>query len=217
MTSGMSFLTDRLSLLAALTLSVSLAAGCAGASSTALADPSAEDDNAEEFSQDIVATQTDAKVKAEIEAAAVGANFTSESDYPFRYVSATLKTKLSSTKAVTDTLVRAELASFVDGDPDTDKPLAKLFGMNKTFTEWKKDFTPASGRCSDDTSPSAADCAAVTKMNNAITKNLRGVRVYYFGRAGRQGSVDGVAVSVLIVGRTPSGNLAGVRTIAIWT
>lgn len=214
----MSFLIARLSLLAALTLSVSLAAGCAGASSTtASADPSAEDDNAEEFSQDLVKTQTDAKVKAEIEAAAVGANFTSESDFPFHYVSATLKTKLSSTKAVTETLVRAELASFVDGDPDTDKPLAKLVGMSKTFTEWRKDFTPASGGCTDDVSPSAADCAAVTKMNDAIAKNLRGVRVYYFGRNGRQGHVDGVAVSVLIVGRTPSGNLAGVRTIAIWT
>lgn len=213
----MSFLAGRLSLLAALTLSVSLAAGCAGASSSASAEPSAEDDNAEEFSQDLVSTQTDAKVKAEIEAAAVGANFTSESDFPFHYVSAVLKTKLSSTKAVTEALVRAELASFVDGDPDTDKPLSKLVGMSKTFTEWKKDFTPASGGCSDDVSPSAADCASVTKLNNALAKNLRGVKVYYFGRNGRQGHVDGVAVSVLIVGRAPSGNLIGVRTIAIWT
>ena len=116
----MSFLAGRLSLLAALTLSVSLAAGCAGASSSASSDPSAEDSDTEEFSQDLVATQTDAKVKAEIEAAAVGANFTSESDYPFHYVSAVLKTKLSATKAVTETLVRAELASFVDSGRDDD-------------------------------------------------------------------------------------------------
>ena len=194
--------------------SLALGAGCAsedGASAAA-----AIDGNTADFAQDIK-SKTDAQVQAEIEAAAVGANFTSESDFPFHYVSATLKTKLSSTKAVTEMLVRAELASFVDGDPDTDKPLAKLVGMSKTFTEWRKDFTPASGGCTDDVSPSAADCAAVTKMNDAIAKNLRGVRVYYFGRNGRQGHVDGVAVSVLIVGRTPSGNLAGVRTIAIWT
>jgi len=213
----MSFLTGRLSLLAALTLSVSLAAGCASASSSASDDPSAEDDNAQEFSQDLVATQSDAKVKAEIEAAAKGANFTSESDFPFHYVSSTLKTKLSAQKAITEALVRAELASFVDGDPDTDKPLAKLVGMSRSFAEWKKEFTPASGGCSDNVSPSAADCASVTKMNDALAKNLRGIRVYYFGREGRQGHVDGVAVSVLIVGRTPSGNHAGVRTNAIWT
>jgi Nuclease A inhibitor-like protein len=213
----MSFLTGRLSVLAALALSVSLAAGCAGASSAVDADPSAQDDNEGEFSQDIVKAQTDAKVKAEIEEALKGANFTSESDFPFHYLSATLATKLSADKAVTETLVRKELASFVDKDPDTDKPLAKLVGMTTTFTSWKKDFTPASGGCSDDVSPSAADCAAVTKMNAALAKNLRGIKVYYFGRAGTQGHVDGVAVSVIIVGRTPSGNLAGVRTIAIWT
>ena len=212
----MSFLAGRLSLLAALTLSVSLAAGCAGASS-ASSDPSAEDDNAEAFSQDMIATQSDAKVQAEIEAAAVGANFSTEGDFPFTYISATLTTKLSAQKAITEKLVRAELASFVDGDPATDKPLATLFGMNKTFTEWKTRYTPASGGCTEEVSPSADDCAAITKLNNALAKNLRGIRVYYFGRAGRQGHVDGVAVSVLIVGRTPSGNLAGVRTVAIWT
>lgn len=216
----MSFLAGRLSVLAALTLSVSLAAGCAGASSAVDPAPSADaDDNEAEFTQDIIKTTPDSKVKAEIEAGLKGANFTSESDYPFHYVSATLSSanKLSADKAITEALVRKELASFVDGDPDTDKPLAKLFGMSDTFTAWKKQFTPASGGCSDDVSPSAEDCKTVTTMNAAITKNLRGVRVFYFGRDGRQGHVDGVGVSVLIVGRTPSGNLAGVRTIAIWT
>lgn len=213
----MSFLAARLSVLAALTLSVSFGAGCAGASSSLEPAAAGAEDSEAEFSQELVKAQTDAKVKAEIEAAAKGANFTSESDYPFHYVSATLTTKLSSEKAITEALVRRELASFVDGDPDTDKPLANLAGMSKTFSEWKKDFTAASGGCTDDVSPSAEDCASVTKMNTALAKNLRGIQVFYFGRAGRQGHVDGVAVSVLIVGRTPSGNLAGVRTIAIWT
>jgi hypothetical protein len=209
----MSFLAGRLSILAS--LSLSLAAGCAGSSASVDPAPAAENDteNEADFEQEIITSQTDAKVKAEIEAAAKGASFTSESDYPFTYVSAKLTTKLSATKAITEKLVRAELASFVDNDPDTDKPLATLVGMSKTFTEWKKDF----GNCQPDEAPSPEDCAAVTKMNAAIAKNLRGVRVFYFGRAGTQGHVDGVAVSVLIVGRTPSGNLAGVRTIAIWT
>jgi hypothetical protein len=208
----MSFLAGRVS---ALALALSLAVGCAGATDSVGPAPAGENDsdNEAEFSQDIVKSQTDANVKAEIEAAAKGANFTSESDFPFLYVSAKLPVKLSAQKAITEKLVRTELASFVDNDPDTDKPLATLVGMSKTFTEWKKDFTG----CNPDEAPSPEDCAAVTKMNAAIAKNLRGVRVFYFGRAGTQGHVDGVAVSVLIVGRTPSGNLAGVRTIAIWT
>lgn len=205
----MSFLAGRVSVLAALALSASLAIGCAGASSSVEPTPAGESDNEAEFSQDIVKSQTDAKVKAEIEAAAKGANFTSESDFPFHYVSA----KLSGEKTVTEALVRKELASFVDNDPDTDKPLAKLVGMSKSFTEWKKDFTG----CKPDEAPSPEDCAQITKMNEALAKNLRGIRVFYFGRDGSPGHVDGVAVSVLIVGRTPAGNLAGVRTIAIWT
>ena len=41
--------------------------------------------------------------------------------------------------------------------------------------------------------------------------------MFYFGSRGAAGAVDGTAVSVLLVGRTPSGNYAGVRTLAIWT
>ena len=51
----------------------------------------------------------------------------------------------------------------------------------------------------------------------AAQMKRRGIKVFYFGRNGSRGHVDGVGGSVIIVGRSPSGNLAGVRTIAIWT
>ena len=205
----MSFLTARLASLSlvALTLSfATLAGGCA--SEAAPIDDTAGDENEADFSQEIK-SKTDAQVKAEIETAAVGANYTSESDYGFKFVSA----KLSGETSMTQALVRDKLASFVDSDPDTDKPLATLYAETRTWAEWKRGYAD----CKPDESPDPADCAIINKMNDALTKNLRGIKVFYFGRDGSRGHVDGVAVSIIIVGRTPSGNLAGLRTIAIWT
>jgi hypothetical protein len=208
----MSFLTMRssvvsLALLSMVSgLSLGLGAGCASEDGAAAA--AAGDENTEDFAQDIK-SKTDAQVQAEIEAAAVGANFTSESDYGFTFVSAKLEGQTSMTQA----LVRAKVASFVDADPATDKPLATLYASTRTFADWKRDYAA----CVPDQSPDPADCAIINKMNAALDKNLRGIKVFYFGKNGSRGRVDGVGVSVIIVGRTPSGNLAGVRTIAIWT
>lgn len=203
----MSFLTNRLASLSVVALSLSFAALAGCASETAPSDAAA-DENEAEFSQEI-RSKTDAQVKAEIEAAAVGANYTSESDYGFKFVSA----KLNGETSMTQALVREKVASFVDADPDTDKPLATLYAQTGTWAEWKRNYA----NCVPDQSPDPADCAIINKMNAALAKNLRGIKVFYFGRDGSRGHVDGVGVSVIIVGRTPSGNLAGLRTIAIWT
>ncbi len=187
-------------------LSLGVGTGCTSEDGASAA--TAGDESTADFAQDIK-SKTDAQVQAEIEAAAVGASFTSESDYGFTFVSAKLEGQTSMTQA----LVRAKVASFVDADPATDKPLATLYASTRTFAEWKKDYAA----CVPDQSPDPADCAIITKMNAALDKNLRGIKVFYFGKNGSRGRVDGVGVSVIIVGRTPSGNLAGVRTIAIWT
>jgi hypothetical protein len=205
----MSFLTARsgvVSLLSLAAVSLMLGAGCASEDTASAS--SAGDENTADFAQDIK-SKTDKQVQAEIEAAAVGANYTSESDYGFTLVSAKLEGETSMTQA----LVRAKVASFVDADPATDKPLASLYAETRTFAEWKRDYAA----CVPDQSPDPADCAIINKMNAVLDKNLRGIKVFYFGRNGSRGHVDGVGVSVIIVGRTPSGNLAGLRTIAIWT
>jgi hypothetical protein len=151
-------------------------------------------------------SKTDAQVQAEIEAAAVGANYMSESDFGFAFVSS----KLSATQtSMTQALVREKLGPFVDADPAADKPLATLYASTATFSSWKTRFQT---NCA-----AGDDCVIINKMNAALAKNLRGIKVFYFGRNGARGRVDGVAVSIIIVGRTPAGNLAGVRTIAIWT
>lgn len=208
----MSSLTVRLVSLVA--VSLAFAAGCSNADSTSAKAPGGESDAVEvdegAFEQELRA-KTDTQVKADIEAAAIGANYTSESDYGFKYVSAKLEGQTSMTQA----LVRTKVASFVDADPDTDKPLAKLYASTSSFAEWKKGYVP--GVCQEDEAPSPSDCALIHKLNGVLEKNLRGIKVFYFGRDGSAGHVDGVAVSIIIVGRTPSGNLAGVRTIAIWT
>lgn len=203
----------KLSLGPVVALSFVLTAGC----STSSSDPSSSrpavggdiaDEQEADFEQEL-RTKTDAQVKAEIEAAAVGANYTSESDYGFKYVSA----RLSGQTSMTQALVREKVGSFVDADEDTDKPLASLYASTNTFTDWKSN----SANCQPDEAPSPEDCATINKMNAVLAKNLRGIKVFYFGRDGSRGHVNGVAVSIIIVGRTPAGNLAGLRTIAIWT
>lgn len=195
-------------------LALALMAGCSTSSSSGTSSdrPAQSGDIADgpeaDFEQELK-SKTDAQVKAEIEAAAVGANYTSESDYGFKFVSA----KLNGQTSMTQALVREKVGPFVDADPDTDKPLATLYASTGTFADWKKGYT----NCQPDESPSPEDCAIIVKLNAALDKNLRGIKVFYFGRDGSRGHVDGVAVSVIIVGRTPAGNLAGVRTIAIWT
>lgn len=158
------------------------------------ADPA--DEPSEEFSAE-VRSKTDAQVQAEIEAAAQGLLYTSESDYPYTFVTA----KLEGQKSVTQALVREKLASYVDSDDAADKPLASLVAMNGDWPEWKRRFAGTETQV----------------LNDALEKNLRGIEVIYFGRDGTRGNVQGVGVSIFIVGRTPQGNLAGVRTLAIWT
>jgi hypothetical protein len=172
------------------------------ASSDASADPEGE------WSADVIA-KTDAQVKADIEAAAAGNLYVSESDYPFTWVEA----KLEGQKSVTQELVRAKLASYVDNDADADKPMSSLVAMNGDWPEWKRDYLS----CDANAYPGPEECAKMKVMNDALEKNLRGIKVMYFGSRGTRGHVDGTAVTVFIVGRTPAGNLAGVRTIAIWT
>jgi hypothetical protein len=166
------------------------------------------DENEADFAQEIK-SKTDAQVQAEIVAAAKGSNFTSESDYPFTFVSAKLEGETSMTQA----LVRTKLAAIIDADPANDKPLASLYASTRTFADFKRDYAA----CVPDQSPDPADCAIINKMDAVLDKDLRGIKVFYFGKNGSRGHVDGIGVSVIIVGRTPSGNLAGVRTIAIWT
>jgi hypothetical protein len=60
-------------------------------------------------------------------------------------------------------------------------------------------------------------CAKMRNLEQVLESNLDDVRVFYFGANGEPGNVEGIGVSIFIVGRSPSGSLVGVRTIAIWT
>jgi hypothetical protein len=153
---------------------------------------------------------SDEEVKVAIERAAEGANYTSESDYGFFYVHA----PLTGPTEITAELVQELMASYVDGDPDTDKPMADLYSMDGKWSEWIAD---------DDSCAEEEDewyrgmCFENAELNRALANNLTDIKIFYYGSYGEPGAVDGVAVSIIIVGITPDGNLAGVRTIAIWT
>lgn len=156
-------------------------------------------------------TPTDADLREAIEVAADGAWYTSEADYGFSYVGAELN---NADEEITEDLVRRMMADFVDGDPDTDKPLADLHAMEGDWNEWKQ--SPADCLEEEDDFY-REECEEQAVLDAVLDANLTDVKVYYFGAYGGPGWVDGVAVSIIIVGRTPEGNLAGVRTIAIWT
>ncbi|MCA9620443.1 MAG: DUF1508 domain-containing protein [Myxococcales bacterium] len=154
---------------------------------------------------------TDADVEAAITVAAEGALYVSESDYGFTYVHAPLA---DATTPITEELVRELMASYVDADPDADKPLAGLYAMTGDWSEWR---TTADSCAAEEDEWYQEICVEQAELDAALEENLSDIQVFYFGSYGGPGYVDGVAVSIIIVGRTPEGNLAGVRTIAIWT
>jgi uncharacterized protein len=155
-------------------------------------------------------TPSDEQVQAAIEKGAEGANYTSESDYGYTFVSA----PLSGQTEITADLVQELMASYVDGDPDTDKPMAELYSMEGKWTEWIAD----DANCEEQEDEWYRElCFEQAEMDRALIDNLTDIKVFYYGSNGEPGSVDGVAVSIIIVGITPMGTLAGVRTIAIWT
>jgi uncharacterized protein YegP (UPF0339 family) len=159
-----------------------------------------------------VGDATDTEVENEIVRAADGIWYSTEGDYPFTYV----KASQSSADGITEELVREAFGALVDADEDADKPMASLYAMEESWEDWKND----KHACYDDgdTSPEYIEgCAKMRNFEQVLESNLRDVKVFYFGRIQRNGRVDGVAVSVFIVGYTPDGNLAGVKSLAIWT
>jgi uncharacterized protein YegP (UPF0339 family) len=155
-------------------------------------------------------TITDDALRGEIEKAAEGLVYISESDYPFTYVQGAAPAGTP----IDEALVRAELASYVEADPNADKPMEELVAMTKTWTEWKS----AGHNCWDPDDPGMQVlCEKMRNLEQVLDSNLTEIQVIYFGANGSPGDVDGVGVSIFLVGRSPSGNLVGVRALAIWT
>lgn len=155
-------------------------------------------------------TITDAEIKTEVERAADGLFYMSEGDFPLEFVSGAL----GAGGKVDEAAVRAAFAALVDADEDADGPLASLFAMERTWDDWKSKEV----NCGDpEDEVGQVMCNKMRSVENVLESNLTDIKVFYFGSKGAPGSVDGTAVSVFIVGRSPEGKLVGVRTIAIWT
>jgi hypothetical protein len=148
----------------------------------------------------------DAAFKRDVQRTAKGLLYTSETDAPYTYVSA----KLQAGESVNEAAVRRAFAKIVDNDAQADRPLATLNGEVRSFASFRARFR----NCSAD---QATECAKTEALNAVLEKNLTGIKVYYFGKNGSPGHVDGIGVSIFIVGKTKSGQLAGVRTFAVWT
>ncbi|MFO0612961.1 MAG: DUF1508 domain-containing protein [Polyangiaceae bacterium] len=150
-------------------------------------------------------------LKAEVEKASDGLLFMSESDYPFTFVSGALP---SATAPITEALVRQDFGALVDADKDADKPMASNFAMTQKWEDWQA----AEHMCADPEDPIAMEqCKKMRNLEQVLGANLTDIQVYYFGAHGSPGDVQGIGVTVFIVGRTTDGKLAGVKTLAIWT
>lgn len=157
-----------------------------------------------------VAQVSDATIQAELEKAATGLTFMSESDYPFEYVHGAL----AAGAPITEAVVRAELGAYIEADPAADKPVSSLVAMSGTWQSWKD----AQYNCGDpEDEVGQALCQKMRNLEQVLESNLKDVQVFYFGAKGAPGDVQGIGVSVFLVGRSPSGSLVGVRTLAIWT
>ena len=140
-----------------------------------------------------------------------GAIHGSESDYPFTYVEASL----DEGEEITLELIREKFGEFADSEPDTDAPIAEMFGEVKTDWQNVADICddPEEAEYNDYTQ----DCAEMAEIDAALAANLTDIKAYWFGTDGSPGNVEGVTIHIFIIGRTPDGKLAGVRTITVWT
>ncbi len=159
-----------------------------------------------------VGDATDTDFQGEVSRASEGLWYTSESDYPFTFV----RDEQSAEGGITEELVRDSFGALVDADSSADKPMADLFAMEATWDAWKGQLHSCADP-NDDSPEGLAQCSKMRNLEQVLEANLHDVKVFYFGANGEPGSVDGTAVSIFIVGYTAEGNLAGVRTIAIWT
>jgi hypothetical protein len=153
-------------------------------------------------------TRSDADVRADVERAAQGAVYVSETDSEYKWVGASLDGE----RAITEALVREKLGHYVDQTDDGDGPLADQFGMEESFSKFSD-----LGECSEGEYPGPEECAKTRVLLAALKSNLTNLKVFYFGRDGSPGHVNGVAVTIFVVGITPAGNLGGVQTLAVWT
>jgi hypothetical protein len=152
----------------------------------------------------------DEALALELGKATEGLHYTSESDYPYEVV---LGSTAPGAPILEETL-RSELAAYVDAKPDADKPLAGLFAMQRSWAEWKAQLLS----CADPNDPYQVEqCAKRKALEALLEAKLTSLTVFYFGSVGAPGAVDGIGVTIVLVGRSPSGRLVGVATLAIWT
>lgn len=150
------------------------------------------------------------QILADLTKASEGIYYLSESDFPFVPVTATL----GAGQTITEAVVREELASVImRGSRDRQAPRVALLDV--------KDMAGVEGlrgQLLRSRRPGAMVelCGKTRNLEQVLESDLTDLHVV-FGKKGKAGNVTGVAVSIVIVGLTPDGKLAGVRTIAIWT
>jgi hypothetical protein len=154
------------------------------------------------------------ELRKEVEKAAEGLVFISESDARVVFVAA----PEAGVEEVTPEEVVRWLSARHDGRTDVflgSEPLPRL-AEKAVEVKSARDFLSNRVEAVDDEDPESKDSASKwSRIRQALEESLQELRVIRFGEP-HHGSVDG-QVSVFVVGRTEDGGLAGILTGSIET
>lgn len=147
----------------------------------------------------------DDALQVAIEEAAAGTLFMSESDYPYTMVYGVVDIDLPA-ETTREELVRLTFGEEIAVTDDIS--LEELPVSVTAFEEFRVD----SSACEDEDAAYRAEyCERPAALFDLMDKNLTNIAAYYFGVESQ------TEITVLVVGYTADGNLAGVKTTAIWT
>ena len=162
-----------------------------------------------------MSAETLEKLRKEVERAAEGLIFISESDARVVFVAA----PQSCVQEVTAEQVVRWLSSQHDGRTDVLFSDAPLAGLAQKAVEVKSatDFLRNRMEVVDPEDPDARKAARKwSRIRKALEEHLQDLRVIRFGEPHYDGTVDGL-ISVFVVGRTQDGDLAGILTASVET
>jgi Nuclease A inhibitor-like protein len=152
---------------------------------------------------------SEARIRRELEAATKGLFYTSESDYPWTYVSARLA---QTDRHLTPALIAKKFNALADTKDSDGRELTEQQPELRDFGTFLAD-SPADPEADPEAAKALKDFA---KVKRVLAKYLTDIKVVRFGSK-RGNFADGPRVQIFVVGKNASGGLIGIRTISIET
>jgi hypothetical protein len=159
-----------------------------------------------------VVKASEAVIRKELEAAAQGLTYASESDEPYTYVH--YAPKKSETLRIAGSIVGQKFSGLEGTQDDKGRELRDQKFERRDFASFLAD-DPEDPEIDPDL---AAQFAKFAKVKAVMSKYLTNLKVFRYGTKNRKsGLVKGPSVQIFIVGKSASGAIIGLRTVSIET